>query len=81
MFGNALLKAAGFASILSTTVVALGCVPREEGQFAQDTSFEVEDSGWSYSTNVVLQQSTPSFPARSGDKALYVFLKSLSGRC
>lgn len=80
MFGNALLKAAGFASIISSAV-ALGCVPRNGREMISNTGFEFDEYDWNWSNGAVQQPSTPSFPAHSGLKAVYVFQKSLSKSC
>lgn len=69
MLGSSLLKAAGIASILSTTAAALGCVGREPGQFLEDTSFEEEDS-FAWTSRGAVLESTPTYPAHSGNHML-----------
>jgi hypothetical protein len=72
MFGTTILIAVGFATLLSSRVLALDCVPREATQIIQDPSFEGggEFSEWD-SRNAVVGNA-PVYPAHSGSKSLLV---------
>lgn len=72
MFGTSILKAVGFATFLTSRVLALDCVPREPTQIIQDPSFEGggEFSEWDSRGAVV--GNAPVYPAHSGDHSLLV---------